>query len=1723
MGILAGVAYVDILPNLKGFGPALTRDISARQREIASRAGKTGLILSAGILAGAKVAINAASDLNESVSAVAVTFGEAGDAVLKWSKDTNDAFSQVQFNSAIKGYAVFGKAAGLANKANAEFSKGLVKAAGDLSSFHNADPSEVLDNIKSGLTGEAEPLRKYGILISQVNVEHEAMRLGLIKQGQAMTEGQKILARREIIMKSLGAAQGDWERTMDSAANQERLLAANSQDTAAALGKSLLPAYQSLLKVAQDTVNFFGAHEDVTKSLVIAVSALAAGLLIYSAAVKATIAVQMVYNTVFKATNATMTANPIGLVVVALAALVAGLIIAYKKSETFRRVVDATFEAVKRVVVTALKVIITHIQIYLKGIQLLLQAASHLPFVGDKIKVAADAMQSVIDKLGDLKGAMDGVNKSAAETVAQVDLLQDAHGRATESARRLASAHTAANKEVGNMGTKSVVTTKEIKKMVSALDTAKSVLSKLGDKAGSVFAVFSDKALQAFDAETERVLENLKVRVEALGRAWTMGVDDKTPAERELEALDKVEAKKDLAARREALKRDLKAASKSVDTEQEIGGKIFTFKQSVDREKIREINAELRKLDAEEDRNRLEARAARERKAADKAIARARLEYSSLRAVQKEHLEAQLSAMDEALRKGRLTQERFRQETAQMFEQYEIDLEGAGKRLGEAFATSLNISMQAVQTEAARTHSALMAVMDLAHDIALAKDSKTFARLAKQLAASMRNPRALPAFRDMPLAPGGGGMVPQLPTGQTIDSVIRQVVGYAKGGIAASDTVPALLSPGEMVLTKAHQAMLGGASSLRRVLGFAEGGIVPGTVKIYDGLDIHAGDSNKLMAEIAAWEEERSLAPSLEGATERNRTRFAVHMGQDAVRTARGRVDGGLQLWLDERWDEENPGLHEMESRLALARDANGNLIGAGSFHKLGSEMYGDYVGGVKGGGLAVFKAIIAEAAKEGIELLRFDAAPTADKLYKKLGIPEIGGAARYLEHDQIQALNKDFLALAPRSEAGEAKRRQKAFFKSLNLLDIDDEWAAFNAVYGGSDTGKAFSRPTELVKLLAKDKPKIIVQPKFSNPPTAEDLARTAETAKGDEPFRNGHLWTTNNYRKAASKWWKAHEGLDPPPDELLGGNSWDGEFVKWYKEYWKSHPALPTPPEIPSIPGLWDPHGNKVLMGEKGWTVDHMRELATLRGIIDPVFLELEGKAPHQRWSMWDNFGGSPGEGGYGPKSWRVPEFVMDVLEKIKKVHIYYVDALIRDATGNQQKYLVDNDPGYKYKGNLLPGLDKAGDYSKKVPRYPIIKDDSGYLNELRSEYALKGWLGEDVKARMEEKFPGLKLSEAELANLRSDMVDPTVKSLEGLLPQHFIKKLRDKATPSSGIGNVASSIHGKSWMTIPKWEWLNEEIQSWPEGWDRDAAGYAIEYMLNANTLGGMTDKLFLINSGKDGELIGAADMHIYGDRKFAELDFFGGKTNEGRLALIRQAAKYAATHGYDLRFPADSPEDTGLAELLVRLGVDSPFEITPKQAAKLVGELDSGKTASSGQDNFSKMPDLLAGKSGIFDPIAKKLPNGIFDLIPKKPANGIFDPIANLKLGGGLYNPIKTKDKSGLFNPLLRGLFGLGKGEDTVPAMLSPGEMVLNKVQQSLLGGALKKKGSVLAMSTGGIVPGMSIGGSSAFDLSRFSTAAGETQIIGQVVQNQYVTDESTALAIGSQAARKASRR
>lgn len=223
----------------------------------------TGATLGLGVFfRGVSRATQAASDLNEEVSKSEQVFGRSAGEVLAWSKTTTNAFgiSQRAALSASSGFGQMLETAGLTDATAARMSRTLTELGGDLSSFNNISTDEALEKLRSGLAGEAEPLRVLGVQLSEAAVQQEAYATGIAKVGAKLTEGEKVRARYLLILKQTAKAQGDNARTGDQLAGQQRRLAAAAEDAEASAGGRLLPTIRDLTTIAVAAV-------DATKKL----------------------------------------------------------------------------------------------------------------------------------------------------------------------------------------------------------------------------------------------------------------------------------------------------------------------------------------------------------------------------------------------------------------------------------------------------------------------------------------------------------------------------------------------------------------------------------------------------------------------------------------------------------------------------------------------------------------------------------------------------------------------------------------------------------------------------------------------------------------------------------------------------------------------------------------------------------------------------------------------------------------------------------------------------------------------------------------------------------------------------------------------------------------------------------------------------------------------------------------------------------------------------------------------------------------------------------------------------------------------------------------------------------------------------------------------------------------------------------------------------------------
>lgn len=283
MASTLATAFVAIRPDLSSFGgqlrsgmrkhdPKLTAKVDAdtaklgaplqkkaeqQGREAGRRLGSgfsSGMakMAGAGAIMGAATAVagrgvlsltSKASDLNETINQVRVIFGKSSNSVMAWSKNSNTALGLTR-NNALNAAAGFGDLflqLGINRREATKMSTNMVGLASDLASFKNADITQVIEAQSAAFRGEYDSLQRFIPNINAARVETEALRITGKKHVSQLTAADKALAVNAIMFKDSARAQGDFRKTSNGLANQQRILSARFDENKTALGQRLLP------------------------------------------------------------------------------------------------------------------------------------------------------------------------------------------------------------------------------------------------------------------------------------------------------------------------------------------------------------------------------------------------------------------------------------------------------------------------------------------------------------------------------------------------------------------------------------------------------------------------------------------------------------------------------------------------------------------------------------------------------------------------------------------------------------------------------------------------------------------------------------------------------------------------------------------------------------------------------------------------------------------------------------------------------------------------------------------------------------------------------------------------------------------------------------------------------------------------------------------------------------------------------------------------------------------------------------------------------------------------------------------------------------------------------------------------------------------------------------------------------------------------------------------
>lgn len=218
-----------------------------------------------------KTGIDYASDLAEVQNVVDVTFGSATEAINSWSKECLAAYGMNEVSA--KRYAgtigAMLKSSGLAGDAIVGMSKDMVGLAGDMASFYNLDLETAFEKIRSGISGETEPLKQLGINMSVANLEAYALSQGIKTSYNEMSQAEQVMLRYNYLMSTTADAQGDFARTQDSYANQTRLLSESWLEFTGVMAEQLLPVLTTIVSWLNNIVAFLTENADMVSAVLV--------------------------------------------------------------------------------------------------------------------------------------------------------------------------------------------------------------------------------------------------------------------------------------------------------------------------------------------------------------------------------------------------------------------------------------------------------------------------------------------------------------------------------------------------------------------------------------------------------------------------------------------------------------------------------------------------------------------------------------------------------------------------------------------------------------------------------------------------------------------------------------------------------------------------------------------------------------------------------------------------------------------------------------------------------------------------------------------------------------------------------------------------------------------------------------------------------------------------------------------------------------------------------------------------------------------------------------------------------------------------------------------------------------------------------------------------------------------------------------------------------------
>ena len=220
-----------------------------------------------------KRSVDAASDLAEAQNVVDTAFGAMSWKMEQFAATALETYGISELTAKNMGstYMAMAKGMGVATDAASDMAVTLTGRLSDIMSFYNKTQSEVDTIGRALITGETEPLKAIGVVMTQTNLSAYAMAQGFAKTYDEMSSNEQLLVRYKYFLEQTALAQDDFAKTSEGWANQTRLLSERINEFMTNLGSVIMNVLTPALQFANEAVTFlndlfFGGNDSAEET-----------------------------------------------------------------------------------------------------------------------------------------------------------------------------------------------------------------------------------------------------------------------------------------------------------------------------------------------------------------------------------------------------------------------------------------------------------------------------------------------------------------------------------------------------------------------------------------------------------------------------------------------------------------------------------------------------------------------------------------------------------------------------------------------------------------------------------------------------------------------------------------------------------------------------------------------------------------------------------------------------------------------------------------------------------------------------------------------------------------------------------------------------------------------------------------------------------------------------------------------------------------------------------------------------------------------------------------------------------------------------------------------------------------------------------------------------------------------------------------------------------------